>query len=54
MSCSENCNCEKNSRREFLFTGLLATMAVAGCSDKKNPFKPEEEVALTGEKVKLI
>jgi molybdopterin-containing oxidoreductase family iron-sulfur binding subunit len=54
MSCSENCNCEKNSRREFLFTGLLATMAVAGCSDKKNPFKPEQEVALTGEKVKLL
>jgi Fe-S-cluster-containing dehydrogenase component len=42
------------SRREFLITGLLATAAVAGCNDKKNPFTPQDEVALTGEKVKLL
>jgi hypothetical protein len=42
------------SRREFLITGLLATAAAAGCSDKKNPFTPQDEVALTGEKVKLL
>ena len=42
------------SRREFLISGLLASAAVAGCSDKKNPFTPEEAVALTGEKVKLL
>ena len=52
-NCGEN-NCTKNSRRDFLLTGLLATAAVAGCSDKKNPFTPEDEVALTGEKVKLL
>ena len=56
MSC--NCNKEdcsnNNSRREFLLTGLMATMAVVGCSDKKTPFTPEENVALTGEKVKLL
>lgn len=55
MSC--NCdknNCIKNSRRDFLLTSLLAGAAVAGCSDKKSPFTPEHEVALTGEKVKLL
>lgn len=55
MSC--NCNkesCGSNSRREFLLTGLLATLAAAGCGDQKNPFTPEENVALTGEKVKLL
>lgn len=54
MSCNSNCNCEKNSRREFLLTSLLATMAAAGCSSDKNPFTPEEQVNLTGEKVKLL
>jgi Fe-S-cluster-containing dehydrogenase component len=56
MSCNcnkETCN-NNNSRREFLLTGLLATMAAVGCSDKKTPFTPDEEVALTGEKVKLL
>ena len=57
MSC--NCNKEggcgsNNSRREFLLTGLLATMAAVGCSDKKTPFTPNEEVALSGQKVKLL
>jgi len=42
------------SRREFLLTGLLASAAVAGCSDKNNPFSTEEKVALTGQKVKLL
>lgn len=45
-------NPNKNSRREFLLSGLLATAALAGCSD--NPFSPEGEVALSGEKVKLL
>lgn len=45
---------KNTSRRDFLFTGLLATAAVTGCSDKKNPFAPEENVVLTGEKVKLL
>lgn len=56
MSCNcikEGCN-NNNSRREFLLTGLLATMAVAGCRDEKTPFSPNEEVVLTGEKVKLL
>ena len=57
MSC--NCNKEEgcnsgNSRREFLLTGLLATMAAVGCSDKKTPFTPEGDVTLSGEKVKLL
>ena len=55
MSC--NCggnNCDKNSRRDFLLTSLLATAALAGCSDKKNPFTPEGEVIPSGEKVKLL
>lgn len=42
------------SRREFLLSGLLATAAVAGCTDKNNPFSTEENVALSGEKVKLL
>ncbi|MDP4284748.1 MAG: 4Fe-4S dicluster domain-containing protein [Bacteroidota bacterium] len=42
------------SRREFLLTGLLASAAVAGCSDKNNPFSTEDQVALTGQKVKLL
>lgn len=45
---------QKNtSRREFLLTGLLAT-AAAGCGDPPTPFTPEENVVLTGEKVKLL
>ena len=57
MSC--NCNKEEgcnsgNSRREFLLTGLLATMTAVGCSDKKIPFTPEGDMTLTGEKVKLL
>jgi molybdopterin-containing oxidoreductase family iron-sulfur binding subunit len=55
MSC--NCggnDCSKNSRRDFLVSSLLATAALAGCSDKKNPFVPEDEVVPSGEKVKLL
>jgi Fe-S-cluster-containing dehydrogenase component len=55
MSC--NCggnDCSKNSRRDFLVSSLLATAALAGCSDKKNPFTPEDEVVPSGEKVKLL
>ncbi|MEQ1553940.1 MAG: 4Fe-4S dicluster domain-containing protein [Ferruginibacter sp.] len=43
------------SRRDFLLTGILATTAiVAGCSDKKNPFTPEDTVTPSGKKVKLL
>jgi len=51
--CGSN-NCNNNSRRKFLLTGVLATAALAGCNDNKHPFVPEEEVVLTGEKVKLL
>src|SRR6476469_1243171 len=55
MSCDCGGNCEKNSRREFLLTGLLATAAIAGCSDKKNPFSPEAtQIQASGETVKLL
>ena len=54
MSCNCGDNCNKNSRREFLLTSLLATAALTGCSDN-NPFSPaDEEVKLSGEKVKLL
>ena len=43
-----------NPRRDFLLSGLVATAALAGCSDKKNPFASAEGVVLTGEKVKLL
>jgi Fe-S-cluster-containing dehydrogenase component len=58
-----SCNCNKeggcsntNSRKEFLLTGLLATMAAVGCSSKKNPFEgyAGEDVMASGEKVKLL
>jgi molybdopterin-containing oxidoreductase family iron-sulfur binding subunit len=52
-NCGDN-NCSKNSRRDFLVTGLLATAALTGCSDKKNPFTPDDEVIPSGEKVKLL
>ena len=42
------------SRREFLLTGLLASVAATGCGDDSSPFTPKDEVALTGEKVKLL
>lgn len=42
------------SRREFLLSGLLASAALAGCSDDNNPFTTEEPVALSGQKVKLL
>ena len=45
----------KNSRREFLLTGLLASAAVAGCSDKNNPFSPDDDrIKPSGEMVKLL
>src|ERR1017187_9572797 len=47
-------NDNDNSRRKFLATGILATLAVAGCAPKKNPFAIEGEENLTGEKVKLL
>lgn len=58
-NCGGTCNNDpsgnkNNSRREFLLTGLLATVAVAGCNDAKHPFATEDQVALSGEKVKLL
>ncbi len=59
MSC--NCNKEggcsnNNSRREFLLTGFLTTLAAVGCGDKKNPFEAYagEGVKTSGEKIKLL
>ncbi len=53
MSLNNNEN--NNSRRDFLFGGIAATTAVlTGCLDSSHPFKTEESVALTGEKVKLL
>src|SRR6185503_526155 len=56
MGCNCGDNCNKNSRRDFLLTSLLATTAaVAGCSDKKNPFIPDnDQVKPSGETVKLL
>lgn len=44
---------QSKSRREFLATGLLATLA-AGCSSADNPFTPEDNVVPSGTKVKLL
>lgn len=44
---------QDKSRREFLASGVLATLAVA-CNSKKTPFTPEEDVKPSGEKVKLL
>jgi Fe-S-cluster-containing dehydrogenase component len=58
MSC--NCNkeggCNNNSRKEFLLTGLMATIAAVGCSPKKNPFDgyAGDEIKASGETVKLL
>lgn len=57
MSC--NCNkesggCSSNSRRDFLSLGLLSTLVAVSCGNDKNPFALEQEVELTGEKVKLL
>src|ERR1043166_9222799 len=53
-TCGEN-NCNKNSRREFLLTGLLATAAIAGCGDKKNPLMPSDtDIKPSGKMVKLL
>jgi Fe-S-cluster-containing dehydrogenase component len=54
MSCNCGGNCDKNSRREFLLTGLLATASLAGCSNKNNPFHNNGDVERSGEKVKLL
>ena len=43
----------KTSRRDFLVSGLLAGAAITGCS-KPNDFVQNQEVALTGDKVKLL
>lgn len=43
---------QNKSRREFIAAGLLTTAAVA-CNNK-SPFTPEDAVAASGEKVKLL
>lgn len=53
MSCNCKDGCASKSRREFLLSGLMATAAIAGCSDD-HPFVPEQDVELTGEMVKLL
>ncbi|MFA5245316.1 MAG: 4Fe-4S dicluster domain-containing protein [Pedobacter sp.] len=45
-------NNNNTSRRDFLLSGMAATAALTGCNT--NPFMPEDEVVLTGEKVKLV
>ncbi|MBN8857857.1 MAG: 4Fe-4S dicluster domain-containing protein [Sphingobacteriales bacterium] len=45
---------KKTSRREFLAATILASAGMAGCDGENSPFTPETEVALTGEKVKLL
>lgn len=44
----------KSSRRDFLLTGLAASIAATGCSSDSTAFTPADEVALTGEMVKLL
>ncbi|MEO6406250.1 MAG: 4Fe-4S dicluster domain-containing protein [Ferruginibacter sp.] len=44
---------QENSRRAFLATSILSTLAVA-CNTKKTPFVPEDNVAASGEMVKLL
>jgi Fe-S-cluster-containing dehydrogenase component len=44
---------QDSSRRDFLLTGLMATLATAGCSDA-HPFTPDEHIEPSGEKVKLL
>ncbi len=45
---------EKNSRRTFLTTGLLAAIGV-GCTSENHPFIPDDKsVVASGEKVKLL
>ncbi|HEU5054355.1 MAG TPA: 4Fe-4S dicluster domain-containing protein [Hanamia sp.] len=44
----------KQSRREFLLTGLLASAAVAGCNTN-NPFAPgDDQIKPSGQMVKLL
>lgn len=43
----------KKSRREFIAAGLLTTAAMA-CNSEKSPFTPEDKIAASGEKVKLL
>ena len=44
---------QDKSRREFLAAGILTTLAVA-CNSKKSPFPDGDDVAPSGEKVKLL
>lgn len=47
-------NNQEKTRRDFLLTGLMVSATLAGCKEDNNPFKPEEDVPLSGEKVKLL
>lgn len=42
------------TRRAFLVSSLASVTALAGCEEKSNPFVPNSEVVLSGEKVKLL
>ena len=42
------------SRRNFITTGFMATAIAAGCGNNNDPFKPDEDILLSGEKVKLL
>lgn len=46
----------EKSRREFLAAGVLVSLALAGCSTKKNPFADDvaADVKPSGEMVKLL
>ncbi len=43
----------QKSRRAFIAAGLLTTAAVA-CNSEKSPFMPEDNIAASGEKVRLL
>ncbi len=47
---------EDTSRRDFLITGLLTSAALAGCSDKPNPFEDQVTALIkpSGKMVKLL
>jgi molybdopterin-containing oxidoreductase family iron-sulfur binding subunit len=45
---------QDTSRREFLATGLLASLLAAGCNSGNNPFTPDGDVKASGETVKLL
>ncbi len=47
-------NQTKQSRRDFLASGLLTAFLLESCNQKENPFIPDELTAPSGEMVKLL